>query len=122
MAEQLGTPWLRCHVRITCEESLEELAGKISSSLLGGIKFNATPIYDEVPCMQLNKDILGLRVLLYGLGGEQGFEFKFRPETWKHKDSGDETDMSHYIAEIVRRLLNVKVVVMEYPKTPPLSS
>ncbi len=73
-------PYLHCDIKILSDKCLEEVAATVSSKLLGGVSFvgRAEYIHDEVPAVFAEHDILGLRVILQGCGGAQGYFLEMR--------------------------------------------
>jgi hypothetical protein len=66
---------LKCEVRIVTQLSLEELGEVISLRLLGGIPMGGREeyIYDEVPAIFAEKEVLGARFVLSGEPDEEGY-------------------------------------------------
>src|ERR1044071_5349173 len=73
--------YLVCGLSFLSEKNLEEVAEIISTKLIGGIPFVGKDefIYDEVPAVYTKHDVLGLRVILQGFGGEDGYHLGMHP-------------------------------------------
>ena len=72
-------------VQINSEKNLEEVASLVSQNLLGGVPFVGKDeyIYDEVPAIYAKRHVLGLRVILQGYGGEDGYLLEILPKVFQ---------------------------------------
>lgn len=72
-----------CNLFFFSERSLEEVAEIVSAKLLGGIPFIGMEefIYDEVPAVYAELDVLGLRIILAGYPGE-GYQLDMYPRDY----------------------------------------
>jgi hypothetical protein len=71
---------LCCDLHIISKLDIEGVAAIISERLFGGAKFVGREryIYDEVPAIFLEQPILGLRIVLQGFGGDDGYFLEMR--------------------------------------------
>lgn len=103
-------PYLVCSLVFLSEKSLEEVAAIISAKLIGGIPFVGRDehIYDEIPAVYAEHDVLGLRLILQGFGGEEGYQLEIKPRRYplgnEPADLRQESrvDMTEYIAFLFR--------------------
>lgn len=90
-------------ILINSEKSLEDVASLVSENLLGGIPFVGKEeyIYDEVPAIYAKHDVFGLRVILQGYGGEDGYLLEVHPKAFQteYETSSDITtvDLTEFI-------------------------
>jgi len=66
---------LSCGIELWSDKSLEEVAEIVSNRLLGGVRFIGKGEYirDEVPAIYSERDILGMRIILMGGPGQEGY-------------------------------------------------
>jgi hypothetical protein len=66
LSTDLDHVFLKGHVVIRCRDSIEDVATKISATLLGGLVFGGKDegVYEEVPAVYA--DVIGLRFVLSG--------------------------------------------------------
>jgi hypothetical protein len=76
--------FLVCGLVLFSEKSLEEVAEILSAKLIAGIPFVGRDefIYDEIPAVYAERDVLGLRIILQGFGGEDGYQLEIRPRDY----------------------------------------
>ena len=66
---------LSCGLELWSDKSLEEVAEIVSNRLFGGVRFIGKGEYirDEVPAIYSERDILGMRIILMGGPGQEGY-------------------------------------------------
>ena len=100
-----------CLINIYSDKSLEEVAELISNEIFGGIVLGGKDkrILDEVPAV-FTDALLGLRIVLYGYGGNDGYVLQFvtrnfpwdqYPDRWR---TDLEVNISKYIAWLLRNI------------------
>ena|SRR5262249_9040745 len=107
--------YLVAGVEIDSEKSLEEVASLISGHLLGGIPFVGKDqyIYDEIPAVYASHDILGLRVILQGDGGADGYFLEIYPNRFPDTDEASSDvssgEMTDYIIFLLSGIEGIRV-------------
>jgi len=100
------------------EKTLEEVAAIISARLLGGIRFVGKDefIFDEVPAVYAESDVLGLEVIVHGFGGEDGYWLDMSPRDVRLDRPMDLTlsdesrvDITEYIGFALRDLEGIRI-------------
>jgi hypothetical protein len=96
--------------------TIEQLGDLLSEKLLGGIRFAGRDehLRDEVPAIRSESEILGLRVLIQGFGGDSGYTLEIYPRSPSDPLFGvqgpeDEVDLSPHVAGLLRRLPGITV-------------
>jgi len=66
---------LSCGLELWSDKGLEEVAEIVSNRLFGGVRFIGKGEYirDEVPAIYSERDILGMRIILMGGPGQEGY-------------------------------------------------
>lgn len=103
-------PFLKGQIVIRCNDSIEELASKISDALLGGVAFGGKSegIYEEVPAMYA--EVAGLRFVLAGYPGEHYVLESFpRPGLPTFGNSVTEVDISDHLLRSVGEIEGVGI-------------
>jgi hypothetical protein len=85
----------------------------MSKRVFGGVPFVESDEYDEVPCMRLKGEVLGLQVILFGHGGNDGYELTISSELEDESAGDPELDISLYVGQLVERILDVRVKILE---------
>jgi len=111
--------YLICELGFLSEKGLEAVAEIISTKLIGGIPFVGKDefIYDEVPAVYAEHDVLGLRVILQGFGGEEGYYLGMHPRDFplenKPVDLKKESkveDITQYIAFLLKDVEQIRIL------------
>ena len=107
-------PFFTCALPIQSDKSLEEVGEILSRVLFGGLPFGGKDkfIRDEIPAIYIDQDLIGLRVILYGYGGEDGFILEIYPSSHidsLQNDEYSEYKLDRYIANILRNVQGIKV-------------
>ena len=111
--------YLTCNLKIISDKSLEEVAAIISERLLGGVRLVGRDehIYDEVPAIFSAHDILGLRIILQGYGGSQGYFLEMRDRKPLNSSTASEqirssvVDLSPNVACLLQGIDDLRVIV-----------
>jgi len=88
---------------INSELNLNDLASLISENLLAGVKFGGIDenIREEVPAVYSLKEVLGLRLVLFGEVGDYGLSI----EQWgDNVDDGSSIDLSVYLELLLKNI------------------
>lgn len=104
--------YLTCGLALESDKSLEEVGHLIAERLVGGIPFGGKEryIYDEVPAIYAQHDVLGLRIILQGFGGEDGYYLEFRPMDFPSGAQVERVDISDYIAFLLSDIPGVQII------------
>lgn len=99
--------YMVCNLPIWSNKSLEEVAEIISAKLIPGISFGGREehIYDEVPAIYAKQNVLGLRLILQGYGGQHGYTLTIYPADYpldaepkpEEEAKGDITDFVAFL-------------------------
>ncbi len=103
-------PFLHACVHVASDEPLESVGRRISAAVLAGLPFGGREefIYDEVPAIYVREQVLGLRVILQGLGGEHGYYLEVHTTTPITSSEGlvdsiaERVDVSENVACLLR--------------------
>lgn len=90
--------------------SIQALGALLSERIFAGISFVGLDegILDEIPAMRLDRDFLGLRVILGGRPGKGGgytLEIELIDFPWSEVPESDSTEVVCDISEVVKRQL-----------------
>jgi len=107
-------PFVTCSIPIFSEKSIEEVARKISKKLFDGLQFSCKEkhIRDEYPAISIANPILGLRVIVYGFGGNDGYIFEMNPDFSMNKPVNAEyfeLDFSQYVAHLLKDIEGIQI-------------
>ena len=111
--------YLTCGLSFLSEKSLEAVAEVISSKLIGGILFVGKDefIYDQVPAVYAKHLVLGLRVILQGFGGEEGYHLEMYPRNFPSenkavdlKQESKVEDITQYIAFLLKDVEEIRIL------------
>lgn len=107
-------PCFFCALPIISEENIVELAKIISSKIAGNLPFEGLEdyIYDEVPAIYINSNILGCTLVILGYGGEDGYTLEVKPYPGHNKpDDADRIyiDITKYIASLLEGTPGMKI-------------
>lgn len=111
--------YIVCFVDFRSDAPLERVAEQISEHLFGGVQFGSREDYimDEVPAVYALKDIGGLRVVIHGYGGDDGYTLEIRPRRYllwhdmsKHDFLQARVDITEYITCLLRNLGGIKIM------------
>ena len=71
--------WGYC--KIISQLGLETVADIVSKNIFGGLPFiyGEHSIWEEIPSMYIDSNMLGLLVIIGGYGGEQGYDVNVQP-------------------------------------------
>lgn len=88
--------YLSCFLDFRSQLSLEELGAALSENIFGGIPFGSRDeaVRDEVPAIQLKKDVLGFYVVLHGFGGDNGYTLEMFPRKFDWGTPGSEDQIT----------------------------
>jgi hypothetical protein len=108
---------LTCNLEIISDKSLEEVAALISERIFGGVRFVGRDehIYDQVPAIYAERDILGLRVILQGYGGVEPYILEMRPREPLDPSLSPDfirksvVDISGYVSRLLQGIEGVSV-------------
>lgn len=91
-------------IRILSSNPLDTVAAALSKNLFNGVPFSGRELAlcDEVPAVRLEGNYLGLSVVLHGMDGEYILSLRPRPSALRNLESGIPTDVSAYLAHLVR--------------------
>jgi hypothetical protein len=107
-------PFVTCSIPIFSEKSIEEVAGKISEKLFGGLQFSGKEKYirDEYPAIFITNPILGFRIIVYGFGGNDGYILEIHPHSSTNKPVNAEyleLDFSEYLAHLLKGIEGIQI-------------
>ncbi|WP_107942547.1 hypothetical protein [Metasolibacillus fluoroglycofenilyticus] len=107
-------PYFSCSLPINSEENIVGVAKIISSKIAGNIPFEGLEdyIYEEVPAIYINSNILGFEVVIKGYGGEKGYylEVNSHPSNNEPDDADEiDIDITRYIASLLEGTLGINI-------------
>ncbi len=110
-------PYLVCGLPIRSEKNLEQVAELISQRLFRGIPFvgKEEHFYDEVPAVRAKHHVLGLRIVLQGFGGDQGYYLEMHPSGYPEnreaaaKVLNPDLDITAYIAFLLSDIPEIQI-------------
>lgn len=107
-------PYFSCSLPIISEENIVDLAKIISSKIAGNIPFEGLEdyIYEEVPAIYINSNILGFEVVIKGYGEEKGYylEVNSHPSNNEPDDADEiDIDITRYIASLLEGTPGIKI-------------
>ncbi|MDQ0227740.1 hypothetical protein [Metabacillus niabensis] len=107
-------PYFTCSLVIFSEEDIFGVAKIISEKLVGGIPFGGLEdyIYEEVPAVYINENILGFELVIQGYGGEDGYILELHPHPCNSRPDDAERvtiEITSYIASLLEGVENIKV-------------
>lgn len=107
-------PFFTCALSLQSDKSIEEVGEILSKVLFGGLPFGGKDefIRDEIPAIYINEDIIGLNVVLYGYGGENGFILEAYPSfKLEGLEPGeyDEFKLDRYFTSLLSNVKGIKV-------------
>ena len=100
--------YLSCFLDFHSQLSLEDLGASLSENIFGGIPFGSREeaVRDEVPAIQLKRDVLGFHVVLQGFGGNDGYTLEIFPREFDWGVPGSEDRIARVaFAPYVKRLI-----------------
>ncbi|MCP3778977.1 hypothetical protein [Paenibacillus sp. MZ03-122A] len=107
-------PYFTCSLPIESEEDIFGVAKIISDKLVGGIPFGGLEdyIYEEVPAVYINANILGFELVIQGYGGDGGYLLEVNPSPYN--ESPDDTErvtveITRYIASLLEGTEKIKI-------------
>ncbi|EAZ84157.1 hypothetical protein P4645_22570 [Lysinibacillus fusiformis] len=111
-------PYFHSSLPVISEKNIVDLAKVISSKIAGKIPFEGLEnyIYDEVPAIYINSNILGFEVILQGYGGEKGYylEVNSHPSNNELNDTDEiDIDITRYIASLLEGTPGIKIMYKE---------
>ncbi|MEB7453629.1 hypothetical protein [Lysinibacillus sphaericus] len=111
-------PYFYCSLPVISEKNIVDLAKVISSKIAGNIPFEGLEnyIYEEVPAIYINSNILGFEVILKGYGGEKGYylEVNSHPSNNEPEDIDEiDIDITKYIASLIEGTPDIKIKYKE---------
>ncbi|HEY2495001.1 MAG TPA: hypothetical protein VGI33_19090 [Paenibacillus sp.] len=107
-------PYFSCSLPVISDKNIIDLAIIISSKIAGNIPFEGLEesIYDEVPAIYINSNILGFEVIIKGYGGEKGYflEVNSHPSNDEPDDAEEiDIDITRYIASLLEGTTGIKI-------------
>lgn len=111
-------PYFYSSLPVISEKNIVDLAKVISSKIAGNIPFEGLEnyIYDEVPAIYINSNILGFEVILKGYGGATGYylEVSSHPSNNEPDDMNEiDIDITRYIASLLEGTPEIKIKYKE---------
>ena len=99
--------WGECKIHSSLE--LETLAQIISTRLLGNVQFTygKHSIWEEIPSMYIEHNILGLLIIIGGYGGSEGYVLniqtygEFDRYLYKNEIETNKVNLSHYLYQLL---------------------
>jgi hypothetical protein len=107
---------ISAHVVFQTPLTLDQVGELVADRLLGGIRFvgREEHLRDEVPSIRSESDVLGLRVLIQGHGGEAGYTLEIYPRLpsvpiFAVTRPEDEADLTAHVADLLRTLPGISI-------------
>jgi hypothetical protein len=100
-------PYLAAFVHFVSALSLDDVARLLSTRLFGGIPFVGREEYlrDEVPALRLEREVLGLDVVVHGFGGDEGYTLDVEPHdypwTGNQATAQNQVDLTAYVRSLL---------------------
>ncbi|MBN9386289.1 MAG: hypothetical protein J0H74_36355 [Chitinophagaceae bacterium] len=111
-------PFLAGHVALKSDLSIEEVAKILSERLFGGLKFGGKEkeIYEEVPAIFIDPDILGFNIVLQGYPGineEIGYSLSILPNIHLDGVTFKDISLDDYLIHLLKVVLkDVKEIIV----------
>lgn len=107
-------PCFFCSLPIISEDNIVDFAKIISNKIAGNLPFEGLEdyIYDEVPTIYINSNVLGCVLVIKGYGGQKGYFLEVNPHPGNNEpgDADDiHIDITKYIASLLEGTPGIKI-------------
>ncbi|AKF92339.1 hypothetical protein [Brevibacillus laterosporus] len=114
-------PYFICSLPIYSEEDIFSVAKIISEKLVGGIPFGGFEdyIYEEIPAVYINANILGFELVIQGYGGEDGYILEVNPHPCNERPGDAKrvtVEITNYIASLLEGTEKIKIAYEDINK------